>query len=237
MRAYRGRAVAASAMPNEAARMREMLCRAGFSEIICVFDGFSVVREAQKCVTDLVLADEILPGLDAAAIIRKLSDLPLTVHPAVIVSAAEVRGVEGCMLKRPWGAQELVEKIDSMQTKRRSIPGEKTARAEKMLKEIGVPDHCGRQYLRRAIEMAWLDGRLVGQLTTYLYPAVAEEFKVDRRHVERSMRHAIDVAWRSDQIDAQYRLFGDTIDARRGSPTLGEMIARIADILRWEGKA
>ena len=44
------------------------------------------------------------------------------------------------------------------------------------------------------------------------------------------MRHAIDLAWRSDQVDNQYRIFADTIDARRGQPTCGEMISRLADI-------
>ena len=82
-----------------------------------------------------------------------------------------------------------------------------------------------------------MDSRLLRALTTRLYPSIAIEFGVERRHVERAMRHTIDEAWRSGEMEAQYRLFGDTIDAKRGSPTCGEMIARIADILRWEGKA
>jgi hypothetical protein len=45
----------------------------------------------------------------------------------------------------------------------------------------------------------------------------------------------IEVAWRTGEIDEQARIFGDTIDARRGRPTCGEMIAQLADILRWEG--
>ena len=50
-----------------------------------------------------------------------------------------------------------------------------------------------------------------------------------------AMRHAIDVAWRTGEIEQQQAIFGDTIDARRGKPTCGEMIALLADILRWEG--
>ena len=65
----------------------------------------------------------------------------------------------------------------------------------------------------------------------------AKEFGADARHVERAIRHVIDVAWRSGEMEAQYKIFGDTIDAKRGSPTCGEMIAQIADILRWEGRA
>ena len=50
-----------------------------------------------------------------------------------------------------------------------------------------------------------------------------------------TLRHVIDAAWRTGEIEQQHRLFGDTIDARRGKPTCGEMIAQLAEELRWEG--
>lgn len=242
MRASRGRAIAASALPNEAADMREALARIGFSDIVCVFDGLSALKEARRCVTDLILTDAVLPVLDAASVLKRMYCMPLTVYPIVVIAAAPganllPENAGACVLKKPVRESDLRECIGALQPWRRPVSAEKRARAMQALERIGVPDHCGRDYLLRAIEMAWLDARLVSRLTGRLYPAVAEEFGVDRRHVERSMRHVIDAAWRSGEIDAQYKLFGDTIDARRGSPTLGEMIARIADILRWEGKA
>lgn len=239
MRESRGRAVAASAVPNEAARMREMLVRAGFSETVCVFDGRSLLKEAQARPTDLILTDAVLPGVNAEEIQKRLYSMPLIVYPIVFIAnapGAHPENAASCVLKRPLSECELLGRLDGTCLHQRDVPTKKRALAEKTLAEIGIPEHCGRMYLLRAIEMAWLDARLVRQLTTRLYPAVAEAFNVDRRHVERSMRHAIDVAWRGNEMDAQYKLFGDTIDARRGSPTLGEMIARIADILRWEGK-
>lgn len=240
MQTFRGRAIAASAMPNEAAHMRGMLSRAGFSEVVCVFDGRSLIYEAQTRPTDLILADAVLPGIGAADVRRRLYSMPMIVYPIVMTTAAPGTSPENaadCVLKHPLSECELREKIAGFEFRERYVPEGKRELTLSTLEEIGIPDHCGREYLCRAIEMAWLDGRLVRQLTKRLYPAVAEEFGVDRRHVERSMRHAIDVAWRGDEIEAQYRLFGDTIDAGRGSPTLGEMIARIADILRWEGNA
>ena len=68
-----------------------------------------------------------------------------------------------------------------------------------------------------------------------LYVPVARETNLTPAQVERAMRHAIEVAWRTGEIEQQHRIFGDTIDARRGKPTCGEMIAQLADILRWEG--
>jgi len=52
--------------------------------------------------------------------------------------------------------------------------------------------------------------------------------------VERAIRHAIEVAWSRGNIDALNRLFGFTVDHRRGKPTNSEFIAMVADRLRLE---
>ena len=52
---------------------------------------------------------------------------------------------------------------------------------------------------------------------------------------ERAIRYVIDAAWRTGAMEEQNRIFGDTIDARRGRPPCGEMIAQLAEHLRWEG--
>ena len=68
----------------------------------------------------------------------------------------------------------------------------------------------------------------------YDYPEVARQTGLSPAQVERALRHAIDAAWRNGAIEHQHRIFGDTIDARRGKPTCGEMIAQLAEELRWE---
>lgn len=239
MHAFRARAVAASALPEEAEALRGMLLRVGFSETICVYDGQSAVRQAQRAATDAIVADAVLPGLDGRAMAQRISSLPLNVYPAVILlSPKGIRPTDAdCVLEKPLCESDLTFALEKTIPGRRSVPLQKRRMAVEALERLGVPELPGREYLVRAIEMAWMDSRLLRQLTVALYPAVAEEAGKDRRHVERAMRRAIDEAWRSGAMEAQYELFGDTIDARRGSPTLGEMIARIADILRWEGKA
>ena len=72
-------------------------------------------------------------------------------------------------------------------------------------------------------------------LRAALYPAIARSTGLTAEQVERAIRHVIDGAFRSGAIEEQHKIFGDTIDARRGKPTSGEMIAQLADILRWEG--
>ena len=74
------------------------------------------------------------------------------------------------------------------------------------------------------------------------YASICDAYRKNRNgartqeQAERAMRYAIDAAWRTGQIDNQHRIFGDTIDARRGKPTCGEMIAQLAEELRWEGR-
>lgn len=239
MKAFRSRAIAASALPEEAEALRGMLERAGFSDTVCVCDGLGAVKLAQQTMTDVIVADAVLPVLDGGSMTARLRSLPLGVQPAVILLSMKgmCPGNADCVLEKPVREAELAAVLEEIRPEKRTVPEEKRRLAAHLLERIGMPEHCGRDYLRRAIELAWLDARLLHTLTARLYPAVAEAFGADPRHVQRAMRHVIDEAWRSGAMEAQYELFGDTIDAKRGSPTLGEMIARIADILRWEGKA
>lgn len=190
--------------------------------------------------TDLLVADAILPGLDGAALARRLNELALTVRPGmIIVTVPGIRPrAEDCViLEKPLTQKALCEAFGNLRPDRRAIPARKRMLAGQLLDAVGVPCHPGREYLIKAIGIVWLDSRWLRGLTTRLYPAIADAFGVNARQVERAMRHAIDAAWRSGELDAQYKLFGDTLDAKRGGPTCGEMIAQIADILRWEGKA
>ena len=81
---------------------------------------------------------------------------------------------------------------------------------------------------------AWRPAPRAPRLTTALYPLVGRRHGVSARKVEQSMRYAIELAWKRGRIDEQYRIFRGTIDAQRGKPTCGEMIAQLADILRME---
>ena len=107
-------------------------------------------------------------------------------------------------------------------------------RLEALLDALGVPEHPGRECLRRAVALAWADRRTLRALRASLYPRACAETGLTPVQAERAIRHAIDVAWREGAIEQQHRVFGETIDARRGKPTCGEMIAQLAEELRWE---
>lgn len=244
MRAKRRRAVVATPFPEEADRLCALLSALGYTETIRASDGLEALRCVAGMRPDALIADAVLPSLDGAALIGRIAEMPLNVVPAMVLltvpgmtAAAGRTGGLCAVLERPVKEAELEAALDSMAPERRPVSDTTKKRAEAILESLGVPGHPGREYLLRAILIVRQDARFLNGLTTRLYPAVAETFGVNRRQVERAMSHVIDGAWRSGEMETQYRIFGDTIDARRGNPTCGEMIAQIADILRWEGNA
>lgn len=244
MKTGRGRAVVATAFLPEADRLRAQLVDLGFEEVACASNGLQALRCVKDRRPDALVADAVMPSLDGVGLILRINETPLTVIPAAALLTAPGMKVRDAriaglcaVLEKPTETAALESALNAMVPEKRPVNAQMRARAESILKYLGVPEHPGREYLTRAILIARQDARFLSALTMRLYPAVAEIYGKDQRHVERAMRHVIDAAWRSGEMEAQYKIFGDTIDARRGNPTCGEMIAQVADILRWEGHA
>ena len=69
-----------------------------------------------------------------------------------------------------------------------------------------------------------------------MYPTIAKKYHTSSSSVERTIRHAIEVAWRRGNMETLEHVFGNTISANRGKPTNSEFIALIADKIRLEYK-
>jgi len=149
-------------------------------------------------------------------------------------------------LPKPYSNESLFSHIDTLSSGVSQIPELKTDQARdnsdlemqitKIFHQIGIPAHIkGYQYLRTAIMYSVNDAQMIGNITKALYPSVAKVYKTTTSRVERAIRHAIGLAWQSNKFENQQRIFADTIDAGRGQPTCGQMISRLADILRLEG--
>lgn len=232
-------AVAASAM--DAGKLCRVLEALGYAHVLTARDGEEALSRVRGFSVEALVTDAVLPRIDGAELIRRAYAMPLAVYPmaALIVPAGfRVPDIPCCAVVHPPVSRSALEAALASQTPAlRQIPAQKRRLASDALASLGVPAHRGADCLARAVELAWLDARYLRGLTTRLYPAVGAEFGMTGRAVERAIRYVIDDAWRRGEIEAQYRLFGNTIDARRGCPTCSEMIARIADILRWEGRA
>ena len=105
------------------------------------------------------------------------------------------------------------------------------------LLELGTPDHlAGHPYLVRGILLVLEDRNYIANVMSGLYPKLAEQFGSTPSRVERSIRHAIEVAWSRGDLDVLNRYFGNTVSADKGKPTNSEFIARVANIVRQRMK-
>lgn len=104
-----------------------------------------------------------------------------------------------------------------------------------VLLEIGIPAHIkGYQYIRQGIIMSFHDRSMLQYITKYLYPAIAKKNKTTSSSVERTIRHAIEVAWRRGNMDVLEDIFGNTVCAGKGKPTNSEFLALLTDRFRLE---
>ncbi len=104
-----------------------------------------------------------------------------------------------------------------------------------ILLEIGIPAHIkGYQYIREGIIMAFYDRNMLHYITKFLYPSIAKKYKTTSSSVERTIRHAIEVAWRRGSMDTLEEVFGNTICAGKGKPTNSEFMALLTDKIRLE---
>ena len=67
-------------------------------------------------------------------------------------------------------------------------------------------------------------------MTKELYPMVEKEFGGSPERVERAMRHAIETAWERGDEGTIGSCFGYSISPKKGKPTVGEFVARMARV-------
>ncbi len=104
-----------------------------------------------------------------------------------------------------------------------------------ILLEIGIPSHIkGYQYIREGIMMSYYDRNMLQYITKFLYPSIAKKYRTTSSSVERTIRHAIEVAWRRGNMEVLEDVFGNTVCAGKGKPTNSEFMALLTDKLRLE---
>ena len=128
-------------------------------------------------------------------------------------------------------AEEMPQEKESGMIHQRNLEKDVTD----MIHEIGVPAHIkGYQYIREGIIMAFYDRNMLHYITKFLYPSIAKKYKTTSSSVERTIRHAIEVAWRRGDMEVLEEVFGNTVSAGKGKPTNSEFMALLTDKLRLE---
>lgn len=238
------KAMTACLNAENARRFAGALAAAGFEVVAEVFSAREVLLMLRAHRPRLLLAEAVLPGGDGVSLARDIVAASLDLYPHVLLiapprlalpgqGAAEALGA--ALLDGPLTPGGILDAVAALEARSTRLPPARDARLRGLLDRLGVPDHPGREMLARAVGLVWRDRSRLQNLRDRVYPDAAKPLGRTGAQAERAIRHVIDLAWRTGEIDEQQRIFGDTIDARRGRPTCGEMIAQLADILRWEG--
>lgn len=104
-----------------------------------------------------------------------------------------------------------------------------------LLLEIGIPAPIkGYQYIREGIMLSFYDKNMLHYITKCLYPTIAKKYKTTSSSVERTIRHAIEVAFRRGNRQVLEEIFSNTICSKKTKPTNSEFIALLTDKLRLE---
>lgn len=238
------RAMAVGLSEAALSQLANALATAGIALVGSAPDGPSGLRLLPSLRPDLVLVAAVMPGMDGLAFIERARRLRLDVVPDLLLflpnglrlpGGERLNALGAAAIAWPTDPSTLQGALSELRARGQSLPPAMAAQLEALLDELGVPEHPGRECLVRAVTLAWRDRRRLRCMKDNLYPELARQTGLTAAQAERAIRHAIDVAWRTGEIERQHRIFGDTIDARRGKPTCGEMIAQLAEELRWEG--
>ena len=99
--------------------------------------------------------------------------------------------------------------------------------------DIGIPLNVhGYRYLLDAVHLSLLQPSMSNNLSQQLYPCIAKRYETSPSSVERSIRHAIQIAWTRGNLAAANGMFGRSIDLNYDKPTNGEMIALLTEKVR-----
>lgn len=99
--------------------------------------------------------------------------------------------------------------------------------------QIGIPAHViGYQYLIDALLITVEDREVINSITKMLYPEIASRNRTTPSRVERSIRHAIDIAFTRGNLPFINSLFAYDVNPSTGRPTNSEFIVVLSDYLR-----
>jgi two-component system response regulator (stage 0 sporulation protein A) len=219
----------------------------GFFAVTRDNDGLLLLEAIRSEEPDVVIVDSIIPGIDAAELIKRCDSF---VHkPFFIVTSAyrnvfaerQIMSMENAyFMLKPFEISALGERITSLTQggmTGRNAPGTENMEivVTDVIHQLGVPAHIkGYHYLREAILSSIEDPELLESVTKLLYPTVAKRFDTTSSRVERAIRHAIEIAWDRGNLDTLNAFFGYTVNTCKGKPTNSEFIALITDKLRLQ---
>lgn len=215
--------------------------RKGF-EVHTASDGMQALALLRRLQPDILVLDLHLAQLDGLTLLETagmegLRPMVLALSPLLsdfLMDKLQRLRVDDILCK-PCSISAVVRRVSQFAEKLQQEGTVDTGlerRAVELLRLLGVaPNLSGTRYLQRALELKVHSPQ--SHATKELYPVISREFSVgDPRLVERSIRNAIEKAWKSrnDLLWQFYFPVGEDGTVKKPSNT--EFISRLAQLLR-----
>jgi len=202
------------------------------SSVEVAYDGLEALEKIEAFKPDVVILDLIMPQLDGIGVLERLSTIKDTEKPLFVILSAigqdsHVKRAMGLgasyYIVKPFDVDLLLTRLyelysDNKSSKQGVTSGHMTAKISgelldsnitRVLHMLGIPPNLsGYRFLKEAIKISVTDDSIFKSVTKFLYPSVAESCQSSPQKVERSIRNAIDRAWKYDSNSLREQLFG-----------------------------
>lgn len=192
---------------------------------------------------DVVVLDVDVFGAEAMTVIHCAE--AMRVQPAFIITSVledsnnETFWMENgaaCFMVKPFGILSLYHEIERVIAEKRIGQNRELEMAlTNLLYQLGFPASLkGYAYLYTAIQLAVADGTMLDNRIQELYSLVAAQYHATAIRVERTIRHAIELAWCRGDADVIQEIFSCTVDDSNAKPTNSKFIDLVAVKVRLE---
>lgn len=202
--------------------------------------GNQALELLRNFLPDILLLDLMLPGIDGITLLQQAAKENL--HPRVLVTTdyhstyimdALARADVDYIMRRPCSMEALVCRIEDMTANLHAAPmpqADPQSVVSGALMALGFsPKLDGFSYLQAAIPLFAQNPQQA--ITKELYYAVGALFKKQPSLVERSIRSAIDTAWRQRSERVWLEYFTPTPEGTVARPTNGQLIGSLSRVL------
>ncbi len=134
----------------------------------------------------------------------------------------------------PVSFQDLFDKLDKLRGKEEGLHLER--KAGDLLHTLGIPNSVqGYSYLRDAIVSCCYHEEYMKGVTKRLYPLLANDHNTTAGAVEKSIRHAIEMAFSHSDQSQLYDFFKGTIRSDKAKATNAQFICMCVNYMKLEG--
>lgn len=217
-----------------------------FGRCAIAYSGYEALDKFNSLCPDLLVTDIILRGLDGLSLLEKIQGSDCAKNCKILICTSAntdsiVRKVfdygADFFLIKPFPDEVLHETVRELLhldgAQGGYLDGGLESRIMGVIQRIGLPPGSkGYHYSQYAIKRLVEDRSLMEQITTKLYPEIAEKYGSTVGRVERNIRHAIETAWNKGDLEYIQQLFGYTVDEEKGKPTNAAFLATVVNYIQ-----